>query len=123
MSESCEPPPHRDVCLLLCAHAEQGWLRREVLPVLLQIEGRRVLAPEQLAAALAYLEVAWAEAQLRARETDATSARLRRVDDRLFVCQRARRYSASVRALRERIATRVSLLIACPLAASPDARD
>jgi hypothetical protein len=111
------------VCLLLRAHAEHGWLRREVLPVLLQIEGRRVLAPEQLAAALAYLEVAWSEAQLRARETDTTSAQLRGVDHRPCLGERSWSYYGSVRALREQTATRVSLLIACSLAAAGHARD
>ena len=115
MSESCEPSRESDVCLLLRAHAEQGWLQREVLPVLLQVEGRSTLAPEQLAAALAYLEVVWIEAQLRACETDAICAELRGAADRPHLRARACRYYASVRALRETLATRVSMLAACSL--------
>jgi hypothetical protein len=65
---ACDPPP--DVSLLLLAHAEQHLLHREVLPVVRQLEGAR-LPVEQLPAALAYLEVVWAQAAARARTTDA----------------------------------------------------
>jgi hypothetical protein len=65
---ACDPPP--DVSLLLLTHAEQHLLHREVLPVVRQLEGERLPA-EQLPAALAYLEVVWADAAARARATDA----------------------------------------------------
>ena len=68
------PPP--DVSLLLRAHAERRWLSREVIPVMRQIETCDGLPDEQLPAALAYLEVIWAEALGRARETDAERRRL-----------------------------------------------
>jgi hypothetical protein len=115
------PPP--DVSLLLRAHAERRWLSREVIPVLRQLETCEGLPDEQLPAALAYLEVIWAEALGRARETDAER---RRLDERGPVergpgergpgeqplVARAHRYHAVVRDLRETVARRVSLLLA-----------
>ncbi len=59
-----------EVALLLRAHAEQHWLSREVVPVVRQIATREQLPEEQLPAALAYLEVIWSEAVLRAGDTD-----------------------------------------------------
>jgi hypothetical protein len=104
------PPP--DVSLLLRAHAERRWLSREVIPVVRQIETSEGLPDEQLPAALAYLEVIWAEALGRARETDAER---RRLDEREAAEQpllaRARRYHAVVRDLRETVARRVARLL------------
>src|SRR5271167_2635878 len=65
-----------DVCLLLRAHAEQGWLSHELVPVLRQLEHRDALPEEQLGAALAYLEALWAEAAQRAADTEAAYADL-----------------------------------------------
>jgi hypothetical protein len=122
--------PPADVTLLLRAHAERHWLSREVIPVLRQVETCRELPEEQLPAATAYLEVIWAEALGRARETDAEHARFQEpadaapaqpaaaevaeVDDLLVA--RARHYYAVVRALRETVARRVAPVLAAPAA-------
>ncbi len=104
------PPP--DVSLLLRAHAERRWLSREVIPVLRQIETCGELPDEQLPAAVAYLEVIWAEALARARETDTER---RRLDERRSAEQpllaKARRYHTVVCALRQAVARRVARLI------------
>ena len=97
--------------LLLRAHAELGWLGREVLPVVLQIENPSSLSPEQRHAARAYLEVAWAEAELRAERTDAVHERLAGADDTPALSEAARRYHAGVCALRARMAARISPLL------------
>lgn len=104
-------PPYDDVCLMLRAHAERGWLSREVLPVVLELESGGPLAGEQLHAALAYLEVMWLEAQLRARQTDDGHARLGERPDDSELTDCARRYHASVRLLREDLAGRVAGLL------------
>jgi hypothetical protein len=62
-------PP--DICLLLRAHGEQRWLVSEVVPVLRQLEQPDAIPDDQRAAALAYLEVLWIDAHLRACDTDA----------------------------------------------------
>lgn len=62
--------PPRDIALLLRAHSEQRWLSREVIPVVRQIETGERLPEEQLPAAIAYLEVIWAEALALARAAD-----------------------------------------------------
>jgi hypothetical protein len=107
--------PPADVSLLLRAHAERRWLSREVIPVLRQIETCEDLPEDQLPAALAYLEVIWAEAVGRARETDAER---RRLDARDLTEQpllaRARRYHRVVEALREAVARRVGQLLTTP---------
>jgi hypothetical protein len=111
-------PPPPDVSLLLRAHAERHWLSREVIPVVRQIETSADLPDEQLPAALAYLEVIWAEALSRAGETDAERQRL---DARDLAAQplpaRARRYHTVVRALREAVARRVARLLQRSVAA------
>ena len=105
---ACDPP---DVTLLLRAHSEQRWLSREVIPVVRQIETGEGLPEEQLPAAIAYLEVIWAEAVGLAHEADAA---LRHLDALDLAPQplptRARRYHISVRALREAVALRVAAL-------------
>jgi hypothetical protein len=68
IQNSFASPP--DVSLMLRTHSEQSWLIHEVIPVVRQIETPEGLPEEQLPAAIAYLEVIWAEALGRARETD-----------------------------------------------------
>jgi hypothetical protein len=102
-----EHPP--DVTLLLRAHAEQRWLSREVIPVVRQIETGERLPEEQLPAAVAYLEVIWAEALGLAHEADAA---LRRLDALGACAAEALRYHTLVRALREVLARRVAMVLA-----------
>jgi hypothetical protein len=111
-------PP--EVSLLLRAHAEQHWLSREVVPVVRQIETHEHLPSEQLPAALAYLEVIWAEAACRAGDTDGACTRL---DLSLpaanqELCAKARRYRATVVVLREAVGNRVAPLLAAPASAT-----
>jgi hypothetical protein len=111
MSENRDHSP--DVSLLLRTHSEQRWLSREVIPVVRQIETRERLPEEQLPAAAAYLEVIWAEAAIRARETDAALRDLRELAPPPHpLLTRARRYHAAVASLREAVARRVAPLIA-----------
>jgi hypothetical protein len=100
--------PH-DICLLLRAHGEQRWLASEVLPVLRELEESSA-SDERLGAALAYLEVLWVDACMRAAETDAAFAKLDRNDSEANVVlyERARRYHAAVRRLRTSVAARVA---------------
>jgi hypothetical protein len=121
---ACEHLP--DVTLLLRAHAEQRWLSREVMPVVRQIETGEHLPEEQLPAAIAYLEVIWAEAGGLGRETDAALRRLDTFDpSRQPLPARARRYHAAVSALREAVARHVCALIVAPAKppAAADLRD
>ncbi len=101
--------PH-DICLLLRAHGEQRWLVSEVVPVLRELEQPSAVPDDQLGAALAYLEVLWVDACLRAAETDAAFAKLDRADSEanLVLYERARRYHAAVRRLRTAVAGRVA---------------
>jgi hypothetical protein len=103
-----------DVCLLLRAHAEQGWLNHELLPVLRQLQERQDLAEEELGAALAYLEVLWIEAAQRAAETEAARADLdaaaASADPALT--REARSYYIAVCALRDSLARHVTRLLA-----------
>jgi hypothetical protein len=105
-----------DVCLLLRAHAEQGWLNHELLPALRQLQQREALAEEELGAALAYLEVLWIEASQRAAETEAACAELdaaiASADPALS--REARRYYIAVCALRDSLAHHVTRLLAVP---------
>ncbi|HEY2766973.1 MAG TPA: hypothetical protein VGI76_01875 [Solirubrobacteraceae bacterium] len=104
------PPP--DVSLLLRAHAERRWLSREVIPVLRQIETSEDLPDDQLPAAMAYLEVIWAEALGRARETDAERRRLDARDlSEQPLLARAHRYHRAVENLRQAVARRVAQLL------------
>jgi hypothetical protein len=120
MSTYRDPDPPPDVALLLRAYSEQRWLSHEVIPVVRQIETGERLPEEQLPAAVAYLEVIWAEAVGLAREADAA---LRQLDASDLAIQplpaRVRRYHASVRALREAVARRVAPLVAAPADALP----
>jgi hypothetical protein len=108
-----QPPaqPH-DICLLLRAHGEQLWLTSEVLPVLRELELPGAIPEDQLGAALAYLEVLWLQASMRAAETDATYAKLEPAAAAAsrILHDRARRYHAAVSRLRVSIGQRVSAL-------------
>ncbi len=119
---TCDPPP--DVGLLLRAHSEQRWLSREVVPVVRQIETGERLPEEQLPAALAYLEVVWAEATCLASAADAALCKLDVVDlAHSPLPVRARRYHASVQALRAVVAQRVAALTAAPIGYAEPAAD
>ncbi len=107
---STSHPP--DICLLLRAHGEQRWLISEVVPVLRQLEHPRTLPEEQRGAAIAYLEVLWLDAQLRAIDTDAAHATLEATNpngDRALH-EKAHRYHAAVRRQRAAIARRITTL-------------
>ena len=107
---STSRPP--DICLLLRAHGEQRWLISEVVPVLRQLEQRHALPEDQRGAAIAYLEVLWLDAQLRAIDTDAAHATLEATNpngDRVLH-EKAHRYHAAVRRQRTAIARRISAL-------------
>jgi hypothetical protein len=109
--EAADQPP--DVSLLLRAHAERRWLSREVIPVLRQTETSEGLPDEQLPAAVAYLEVIWAEALSRARETDAERSRLDEPGPpEQPLLAKAHHYHATVRSLRQAVARRVARLLA-----------
>ncbi len=110
-----------EVSLLLRAHSEQRWLSREVVPVVRQIATREGLPEEQLGAALAYLEVIWCEAVMRAGDTDKAltcldlSLPAPPSPDCKALAMRARRYRAAVLVLREAVAQHVARLLAAPI--------
>ena len=103
-------PP--DICLLLRVHAEQRWLANKVVPVLRQLELPGTLAEDDVGPAIAYLEVLWLEAGLRAAETDAAYAKLEEAveESSLIIGEKARRYHAALRRLRATVAKRVRSL-------------
>lgn len=113
-----------DVCLLLRAHAEARWLSNQLAPVLREIELRAAISEQQVATALAYLEVLWIEACSRARETESASVELDALgssDRELY--DKAQRYHVAVRRLRDGVERRVARLLAVPNAdALPRAR-
>jgi hypothetical protein len=100
-------PP--DICLLLRVHGEQRWLVSKLIPALRQLEEPDATAAEELDAALAYLEVLWLEAGLRAAATDAAAAELRRLaaPAPTLLSEKAQRYHAAVRRLRQAVDARV----------------
>jgi hypothetical protein len=107
--------PAADVCLLLRAHGESRWLSNELAPVLREVEQRETISDRQLATALAYLEVLWIEAGARARETESARVELDALgsyDPSLY--EKALRYHAAVRRLRDAIEARVCRLLAIP---------
>jgi hypothetical protein len=114
-----------EVSLLLRAHFEQRWLSREVVPVMRQIATREALPEEQLPAALAYLEVIWSEAVMRAGDTDKAltcldlSLPLSQSPDCQALAARARRYRAAVLVLRETTSRHVAALLAGPQDGAP----
>ncbi len=107
--------PTSDVCLLLRAHAESRWLSNELAPVLREVERRDSISDQQLGTALAYLEVMWIEACSRARETESARVELDALGsgDQALV-EKAHRYHAAVRRLRDTIELRVCRLLAIP---------
>jgi hypothetical protein len=98
-----------DICLLLRAHAEQRWLTSELLPVVRELETPEQIPEEQLGAALAYLEVMWVDARRRAAETEAAVEALATTGTghSPVLSEKARRYNAAVRRLRETTDMRV----------------
>jgi hypothetical protein len=110
MSKDRDPDPPPDIALLLRAHSEQRWLSREVIPVVRQIETGERLPAEQLSAAVAYLEVIWADAVGLACHADATLRRLDTLDPAQPLPARARHYHAFVKELRAAVARRVTAL-------------
>jgi hypothetical protein len=107
------PAPHPpDICLLLRVHGEQRWLISKAIPLLRQLEEPGSIPADELGAALAYLEVLWLEAGLRATETDAAAAALDPGDESSseVLTAKAKRYYAAVRRLRRAVDRRVRLL-------------
>jgi hypothetical protein len=114
-----DPYPISDVCLLLRAHAEQGWLSHELVPLLRQFEQSDSLPQDELDAALAYLEVLWLEACQRAAETEAAYAELDTYassGDRVL-SREARSYRTAVCALRDAVGHHVDRLLGVPSSA------
>jgi len=107
-----EHPP--DICLMLRVHGEQYWLVSKVIPAVGLLESPGALEADDLGVALAYLEVLWLEAGLRAAETDAAADRLRveSAAGRGYLATRAERYLAAVRRLRRAVDRRVRALTA-----------
>jgi hypothetical protein len=105
-------PP--DICLLLRVHAEQRWLVSRVIPLLRQLEQPEAIPAEETGAALAYLEVLWLEAGLRATETDAAATKLEPAEEpaTTVLSEKARRYHAAVHRLRHAVDRRVRRLTA-----------
>jgi hypothetical protein len=103
-------PP--DICLLLRVDAEQRWLVSKVIPLLRQLEQPGEIPPEETGPALAYLEVQWLEAGLRATETDAAAVKLEPTGrgPAPALTEKAHRYHAAVRRLRHAVDRRVRLL-------------
>jgi hypothetical protein len=107
--------PTADVCLLLRCHAESRWLSNELTPVLREVERREEISEQQIATALAYLEVLWIEACSRARETESARVELDALGsfDQALI-EKAHRYHAAVRRLRDTLELRVCRLLAVP---------
>ena len=107
-----EHPP--DICLMLRVHGEQRWLVSKVIPAVRQLEEQGAIEPGELAPALAYLEVLWLEAGLRAAETDAAAEKLRPPGGAqpTVLEEKAERYAAAVRRLRQAVDKRVRTLTA-----------
>lgn len=112
MSDPCEPSHPPDICLLLRAYAEQKWLTTELGPLLDDLERGGVVREDELGAALAYLEVMWVDACVRARGTDAAHASLDpAASERCRVLhERAARYYDAVRRQRAELGARVRRL-------------
>jgi hypothetical protein len=110
MKRHQQPSFLSDIRLLLRAHGEQRWLNREVVPVLRELDEPGCIPEEQLGAALAYLEVHWAEARRRAAQTDAAHAELQALSGATerTLAGMARYYHGVVRNLRETLAAHVA---------------
>lgn len=109
MSDAVKTDHPPDICLLLRVHGEQSWLISKVIPLLRQLERPGTISADEEGAALAYLEVLWLEAGLRATETEAAAARLdpARLSHPSVLTERAQRYHAAVRRLRHAVDLRV----------------
>jgi len=112
MSDAVQTEHPPDICLLLRVHGEQRWLASKVVPLLRQLERPGAISADEEGAALAYLEVLWLEAGLRATETDAAAARLELAGraDPSVLTQKAQRYHVAVRRLRQAVDRRVRRL-------------
>jgi hypothetical protein len=113
MTHPSNPPQTSDICLLLRAHGEQHWLIYEVVPVVRSLEQGEI-SEDESGAALAYLEALSIEARRRAGETDAAYAELEapRGGGDVSLYEKARRYHAAVRRLRQALAHRIDGLLA-----------
>jgi hypothetical protein len=112
MTDRPTTPHPPDICVLLHAHGEQRWLVSEIVPVLRQLEEPDAIPDDQRGAALAYLEVLWLDARLRAADTDAAHATLDASDSQRdpTLREKAVRYHAAVRRQRKIIARRIAAL-------------
>lgn len=99
---------------MLRAHGEQRWLVSKVIPSLRQLEEHGAIEPDEIAPALAYLEVLWLEAGRRATETDAAADKLRPPGGAqpAVLEEKAERYAAAVQRLRHAVDKRVRTLTA-----------
>jgi hypothetical protein len=91
------------------------------VPLIRQLELPGAIAEDEVGPALSYLEVLWLEAGLRAIQTDAAREQLEAVAGQaggLLVSEKARRYHAAVKRLREAVDRRVRRL-ACPREEEP----
>jgi len=124
MSDPSLTPHPPDISLILRAHAEQLWLSGEVSPTVRELEQPGGVPEEQLGAALAYLELLWFDARRRAAETDAAAGALEREGSRRdrVLYERARRYYAAVRRLRDSLSARVGALTGAPSQIPPRRR-
>jgi len=113
-TDAISHPP--DICLLLRIHAEQRWLISEVVPLLRQLEAPSGVDEDEAGPAMAYLEVVWLESGRRAAETDAAFVELDPEDGNCshVLYEKACRYHAAVRRLREAIDRRVRD-VTCPV--------
>jgi hypothetical protein len=109
LKDTPHPP---DISLLLRVYGEQRWLLREVLPALREAERPGAVASDDVAAALAYLEMIWSQADRLAKETDSAAAELDPRDLRCSVglVDKAQRYHASIRRLRLGVEARIAHL-------------
>ncbi len=112
MSDAVQTDNPPDICLLLRVHCEQRWLASKVVPLLRQLERPGSISADEEGAALAYLEVLWLEAGLRATETEAAAARVEPAGaaEQSVLTQKAERYHAAVRRLRQAVDRRVRRL-------------
>lgn len=112
MADTAPAPHPPDICLLLRVDAEQSWLLSRVLPLVWALERPGAVEPGELGPALAYLELLWLEAGLRAAETDAAAEALfaDAFQRGTRLAEKARRYDAAVRRLRANVGSRVHRL-------------